>query len=106
MGMVFQAYSLFPNMTALDNVRFGPAAPKAGSAKTTTGPLSTVTTLLVPVRPVAVETGMMPWQLAAPIIHRVPVVAADQVDDRADRHGRRIRPSLRKAPPKRLRPTS
>ena len=24
MGMVFQAYSLFPNMTALDNVRFGP----------------------------------------------------------------------------------
>jgi len=23
MGMVFQAYSLFPNMTALDNVRFG-----------------------------------------------------------------------------------
>jgi putative spermidine/putrescine transport system ATP-binding protein len=23
-GMVFQAYSLFPNMTALDNVRFGP----------------------------------------------------------------------------------
>lgn len=24
MGMVFQSYSLFPNMTALDNVRFGP----------------------------------------------------------------------------------
>ena len=24
MGMVFQAYSLFPNMTALENVRFGP----------------------------------------------------------------------------------
>jgi putative spermidine/putrescine transport system ATP-binding protein len=24
MGMVFQAYSLFPNMSALDNVRFGP----------------------------------------------------------------------------------
>lgn len=24
MGMVFQAYSLFPNMTALDNVKFGP----------------------------------------------------------------------------------
>ncbi len=24
MGMVFQAYSLFPNMTALDNIRFGP----------------------------------------------------------------------------------
>jgi putative spermidine/putrescine transport system ATP-binding protein len=24
MGMVFQAYSLFPNMTAFDNVRFGP----------------------------------------------------------------------------------
>ena len=24
MGMVFQAYSLFPNMTAFENVRFGP----------------------------------------------------------------------------------
>jgi putative spermidine/putrescine transport system ATP-binding protein len=32
MGMVFQAYSLFPNMTALDNVRFGPRV--AGQAKT------------------------------------------------------------------------
>jgi putative spermidine/putrescine transport system ATP-binding protein len=32
MGMVFQAYSLFPNMTALDNVRFGPRV--AGQART------------------------------------------------------------------------
>ncbi len=32
MGMVFQAYSLFPNMTALDNVRFGPRV--AGVART------------------------------------------------------------------------
>jgi putative spermidine/putrescine transport system ATP-binding protein len=31
MGMVFQSYSLFPNMTALDNVRFGPRV--AGQAK-------------------------------------------------------------------------
>jgi putative spermidine/putrescine transport system ATP-binding protein len=31
MGMVFQAYSLFPNMTALDNVRFGPRV--AGTAR-------------------------------------------------------------------------
>jgi putative spermidine/putrescine transport system ATP-binding protein len=31
MGMVFQAYSLFPNMTALDNVRFGPRV--AGTPK-------------------------------------------------------------------------
>ena len=31
MGMVFQAYSLFPNMTALDNVRFGPRV--AGKAR-------------------------------------------------------------------------
>jgi putative spermidine/putrescine transport system ATP-binding protein len=31
MGMVFQAYSLFPNMTALDNVRFGPRV--QGTAK-------------------------------------------------------------------------
>ena len=31
MGMVFQSYSLFPNMTALDNVRFGPRV--AGVAK-------------------------------------------------------------------------
>jgi len=31
MGMVFQAYSLFPNMTALDNVRFGPRV--AGQAR-------------------------------------------------------------------------
>jgi putative spermidine/putrescine transport system ATP-binding protein len=31
MGMVFQAYSLFPNMSALDNVRFGPRV--AGVAK-------------------------------------------------------------------------
>ncbi len=31
MGMVFQAYSLFPNMTALDNVRFGPRV--AGAPK-------------------------------------------------------------------------
>ncbi|HWK44983.1 MAG TPA: ABC transporter ATP-binding protein [Stellaceae bacterium] len=31
MGMVFQAYSLFPNMTALDNVRFGPRV--AGNPK-------------------------------------------------------------------------
>jgi putative spermidine/putrescine transport system ATP-binding protein len=36
MGMVFQAYSLFPNMTALDNVRFGPrvaGAPKPEQVK-------------------------------------------------------------------------
>ncbi len=37
MGMVFQAYSLFPNMTALENVRFGPrvsaAKPKAEQVK-------------------------------------------------------------------------
>ncbi len=36
MGMVFQSYSLFPNMTALDNVRFGPrvaGAPKAEQVK-------------------------------------------------------------------------
>ena len=32
MGMVFQAYSLFPNMTALDNVGFGPRV--AGIART------------------------------------------------------------------------
>lgn len=32
MGMVFQAYSLFPNMTALDNVRFGPRV--AGKVRT------------------------------------------------------------------------
>jgi len=31
MGMVFQAYSLFPNMTALQNVRFGPRVRGAGS---------------------------------------------------------------------------
>jgi putative spermidine/putrescine transport system ATP-binding protein len=31
MGMVFQAYSLFPNMSALDNVRFGPRV--AGAPK-------------------------------------------------------------------------
>ena len=31
MGMVFQSYSLFPNMTALDNVRFGPRV--AGQAR-------------------------------------------------------------------------
>jgi putative spermidine/putrescine transport system ATP-binding protein len=30
MGMVFQAYSLFPNMTALDNVRFGPRVAGVG----------------------------------------------------------------------------
>ncbi len=36
MGMVFQAYSLFPNMTALDNIRFGPrvaGAPKPEQMK-------------------------------------------------------------------------
>ncbi len=36
MGMVFQSYSLFPNMTALDNVRFGPRVagrPKAEQVK-------------------------------------------------------------------------
>jgi putative spermidine/putrescine transport system ATP-binding protein len=32
MGMVFQAYSLFPNMTALQNVRFGPRVRGAGNA--------------------------------------------------------------------------
>jgi putative spermidine/putrescine transport system ATP-binding protein len=31
MGMVFQAYSLFPNMTALQNVRFGPRVRGAGT---------------------------------------------------------------------------
>jgi putative spermidine/putrescine transport system ATP-binding protein len=31
MGMVFQAYSLFPNMTALQNVRFGPRVRGAGN---------------------------------------------------------------------------
>jgi putative spermidine/putrescine transport system ATP-binding protein len=34
MGMVFQAYSLFPNMTALQNVRFGPRVRGLGDAKT------------------------------------------------------------------------
>jgi putative spermidine/putrescine transport system ATP-binding protein len=33
MGMVFQAYSLFPNMTALDNVRFGPRVAGTGRAE-------------------------------------------------------------------------
>ena len=40
MGMVFQAYSLFPNMTAMDNVRFGPRVagrPKAGAARARKG---------------------------------------------------------------------
>jgi putative spermidine/putrescine transport system ATP-binding protein len=36
MGMVFQAYSLFPNMTALQNVRFGPRVRGAGDTKTQT----------------------------------------------------------------------
>ncbi len=31
MGMVFQAYSLFPNLTALQNVRFGPRVRGLGS---------------------------------------------------------------------------
>ena len=31
--MVFQAYSLFPNMTALDNVRFGPRVAGAGASR-------------------------------------------------------------------------
>lgn len=30
MGMVFQAYSLFPNMTALQNIRFGPRVRRLG----------------------------------------------------------------------------
>lgn len=34
MGMVFQAYSLFPNMTALQNVRFGPRVRGLGDTKT------------------------------------------------------------------------
>ncbi len=33
MGMVFQAYSLFPNMTALDNVAFGLRIRKVGSTE-------------------------------------------------------------------------
>jgi putative spermidine/putrescine transport system ATP-binding protein len=33
MGMVFQSYSLFPNMTALDNVAFGLRLRKVGSAE-------------------------------------------------------------------------
>jgi putative spermidine/putrescine transport system ATP-binding protein len=33
MGMVFQSYSLFPNMSALDNVGFGLRMRKAGSAE-------------------------------------------------------------------------
>ncbi|HTI02257.1 MAG TPA: ABC transporter ATP-binding protein [Acidisoma sp.] len=33
MGMVFQAYSLFPNMTALQNVRFGPRVRGLGDGK-------------------------------------------------------------------------
>lgn len=34
MGMVFQAYSLFPNMTAAQNVRFGPKVRRLGDATT------------------------------------------------------------------------
>src|SRR3974377_652887 len=33
MGMVFQSYSLFPNMSALDNVAFGLRMRKQGSAQ-------------------------------------------------------------------------
>ncbi|GAB0114539.1 ABC transporter ATP-binding protein [Acidisoma sp. C75] len=33
MGMVFQAYSLFPNMTAVQNVRFGPRVRGLGDAR-------------------------------------------------------------------------
>ncbi len=36
MGMVFQAYSLFPNMTALENVRFGPRVAGVAKAEQTT----------------------------------------------------------------------
>ncbi|WP_079418212.1 ABC transporter ATP-binding protein [Thiomonas intermedia] len=35
MGMVFQAYSLFPNMSAADNVRFGLRVRKIGAAEQT-----------------------------------------------------------------------
>ncbi len=37
MGMVFQAYSLFPNMTALQNVRFGPRVRGHGDAQSPDG---------------------------------------------------------------------
>ncbi|MBV1705280.1 MAG: ABC transporter ATP-binding protein, partial [Hyphomicrobiales bacterium] len=45
MGMVFQSYSLFPNMSALENVRFGPrvgGVPRAEGEKRARDLLATV----------------------------------------------------------------
>ena len=50
-GMVFQSYSLFPNMTALDNVAFGLRMRKVGGGARRSGPPSCWTWSACPPRP-------------------------------------------------------
>ncbi len=71
MGMVFQSYSLFPNMTALDNVRFGPRVagrPKPEQLKRATDLLDLVG--------LAAHAGKFPHQLSGGQQQRVALARA------------------------------
>ncbi len=71
MGMVFQAYSLFPNMTALDNVRFGPRV--AGRPK---GEQVTRARALLEMVGLGGQAGQFPHQLSGGQQQRVALARA------------------------------
>jgi putative spermidine/putrescine transport system ATP-binding protein len=77
MGMVFQSYSLFPNMTALDNVAFGLRMRKHGSATRTKRALE-----LLDMVALAPQARQYPHQLSGGQQQRVALARALAIEPR------------------------
>jgi putative spermidine/putrescine transport system ATP-binding protein len=77
MGMVFQSYSLFPNMSALDNVAFGLRMRKAG-----TGSRRKKAAELLDMVGLAPQSGQYPHQLSGGQQQRVALARALAVEPR------------------------
>jgi putative spermidine/putrescine transport system ATP-binding protein len=77
MGMVFQSYSLFPNMTALDNVAFGLRMRKVGSQERRTRALGQLE--LVGLAP---EAAKFPHQMSGGQQQRVALARALAIEPR------------------------
>jgi putative spermidine/putrescine transport system ATP-binding protein len=77
MGMVFQSYSLFPNMTALDNVAFGLRMRKVGSQERRTRALEQLE--LVGLAP---EAAKFPHQMSGGQQQRVALARALAIEPR------------------------
>ncbi len=77
MGMVFQSYSLFPNMTALENVAFGLRLRKVGGAERKAKAMS-----LLEMVELADRAGRYPHQLSGGQQQRVALARALAIEPR------------------------